>query len=87
MNNMKQIALACHMYIDSHKRFPTDIVDADGKPLLSWRVAILPYLEQQGLYNQLHLDEPWDSDHNRQVLSSMPMPPGATSPCRMATPQ
>ena len=43
-----------------------------GKPLLSWRVHILPYLEQQELYDQFHLDEPWDSEHNRQLISLMP---------------
>ena len=44
----------------------------DGKPLLSWRVQILPYLEHQDLYNQFHLDEPWDSEHNKQLVEQMP---------------
>ena len=44
----------------------------DGKPLLSWRVHILPYMEQSELYSQFHLDEPWDSEHNRQLISQMP---------------
>ena len=44
----------------------------DGKPLLSWRVLILPYLEQNDLYNQFHLDEPWDSPHNKALIAKMP---------------
>ncbi|MBV9123911.1 MAG: DUF1559 domain-containing protein, partial [Planctomycetes bacterium] len=42
------------------------------RPLLSWRVALLPYLEEQTLYSQFHLDEPWDSPHNRPLLENMP---------------
>ncbi len=45
---------------------------ADGKPLLSWRVLILPYLEQEGLYRQFHLDEPWDSPHNKPLADQTP---------------
>src|SRR5690606_26181785 len=44
----------------------------DGKPLLSWRVHLLPFLEEQELYEQFHLDEPWDSTHNKQLISKMP---------------
>src|SRR5947209_11024222 len=51
-------------------------VQVDGKsvklPLLSWRVAILPYIEEQALYQQFHLDEPWDSAHNKTLLAKMP---------------
>ncbi len=71
-NNLKQIGLAYHNYLDVNGAFPTDIKDKNGKALLSWRVAILPYLEQQPLYNQFHLDEPWDSPHNLRVAKSMP---------------
>jgi hypothetical protein len=51
----------------------------DGTPLLSWRVLVLPYLEQKELYHQFHLDEAWDSPHNRMLLERMPeiyAPPG-----------
>jgi len=71
-NHMKQIALAFHMYTDKHGKFPRNITDADGKPLLSWRVALLPFLEQNNLYNQFHLNEPWDSDHNKKLMMAMP---------------
>jgi Protein of unknown function (DUF1559) len=47
-------------------------IDENGKPLLSWRVAILPYLKQQGLYDKFNLDEPWDSAHNKALLKEMP---------------
>jgi hypothetical protein len=43
-----------------------------GKPLLSWRVAILPYIEQNNLYKKFKLDEPWDSPHNKPLLEEMP---------------
>jgi hypothetical protein len=70
-NNMKQIALAMHMYHDAHKKFPADTYSEDGKPLFSWRVHLLPYLEQAALYEKLKLDEPWDSEHNRQFTSTV----------------
>jgi prepilin-type processing-associated H-X9-DG protein len=72
-NNLKQMALAMHNLHDATKRFPTHaIYDKNGKPLLSWRVQILPYIEEGPLYNQFHLDEPWDSEHNRKLIPKMP---------------
>jgi Protein of unknown function (DUF1559) len=62
-----------HNYADVHGSLPpAAIYSADGKPLLSWRVALLPYIEQKQLYDQFHLDEPWDSPHNLSLLSQMP---------------
>lgn len=72
MNQLRQIALACLNYESAHLRFPGNITDADGKPLLSWRVAILPFIEQNDLYSQFHLDEPWDSEHNIKLLDQLP---------------
>ena len=66
MNNLKQIGLAIHNYNDVYGHLPKDITDKNGKPLLSWRVAILPFLEQAPLYNKFKLDEPWDSENNKQ---------------------
>jgi Protein of unknown function (DUF1559) len=67
MNNLKQIGLAMHNYHDTHGVFPPSaICDKKGKKLLSWRVAILPYIEQDNLYRQFKLDEPWDSEHNKK---------------------
>ena len=66
-NNMKQLGLALHIYHDARNGLPPlYTVDADGKPLHSWRVLLLPYMEQQALYERIRLDEPWDSSHNRQ---------------------
>lgn len=72
MNNLKQIALAFHSYTDSHNAFPTNTYDKAGKPLLSWRVHLLPYLEQAPLYNEFKLDEPWDSENNKKLVAKLP---------------
>lgn len=72
-NQLKQIGLALHTYLDAHEGFPpAAIAAAQGRPLLSWRVAILPFLDQEPLYKQFHLDEPWDSEHNRNLIERMP---------------
>jgi hypothetical protein len=73
-NRFKAILLALHGYIDENNRKLPDhaIYSKDGKPLLSWRVALLPYLGQRALYNEFKLDEPWDSAHNIQLLAKMP---------------
>jgi hypothetical protein len=81
-NNLKQMALAMHNYNDAYQgKLPAHaIYSKDGKPLLSWRVAILPFIEQSDLYNQFHLDEPWDSEHNKALIAKMPkvyLPPNA----------
>jgi len=73
MNNMKQLGLAVHNYHDTFKGMPAAYsATQDGRPLLSWRVHILPYLDQQPLYEQFHFDEPWDSEHNRGLIEKMP---------------
>ncbi|APW61988.1 DUF1559 domain-containing protein [Paludisphaera borealis] len=73
VNNLKQLGLAMHNYHDVNDRLPAAaIVDKDGRPLLSWRVAILPYLDSGSVYTKFHLDEPWDSSHNIALLESMP---------------
>jgi len=71
-NNLKQIGLAMHNFHSATNHLPPAAIrDNNGKPLLSWRVAILPYLEQS-VYNRFHLDEPWDSPHNKSLLTEMP---------------
>jgi hypothetical protein len=78
MKNLKQIGLAFSIYHDTNGRFPFAAFydlrkDKEGKkPLLSWRVALLPYVEESTLYQQFKLDEPWDSDHNKKLLPRMP---------------
>ncbi len=75
-----QVAVAFHMYHDQHGHFPPAAVHGlDGTPLYSWRVLILPWIEEGELYKEFHLDEPWDSPHNIRLLPKMPLlyePPG-----------
>jgi hypothetical protein len=68
------LAFAMLDYESAHGRLPPAVVyGKNGEPLYSWRVLIQPYLEQGELYNQFHLDEPWDSPHNIQLLPKMPL--------------
>ncbi len=72
-NNLKQIMLALHNYHDTYGKFPPAICyGPDGKTPHSWRVAILPFIEQDALYRQYKLDEPWDSENNKKVLAKVP---------------
>ena len=69
----QQIGIALHVYHEVNGAFPPlYTVDDDGKPLHSWRVLILPYIEHDHLYRQIRLDEPWDSDYNRQFHGRTP---------------
>jgi hypothetical protein len=69
----KQIALALHNYHDNWGSFPPAYtLDATGKPAHSWRVLILPYLEQQALYKQYRFNEPWNGPNNTQLVRKMP---------------
>lgn len=72
-NNLKQLALAMFNFESAYRAFPaTAGVDDEGKPMLSWRVAVLPFLEEQQLYERFNLDEPWDSENNLALLEEMP---------------
>ncbi len=80
-NNFKQIGVALHNYASVNgDALIVHGTGADGarlknateKPLLSWRVAVLPYIEQNALYKQFKLDEPWDSEHNKKLIPMMP---------------
>jgi hypothetical protein len=72
--NVKSIALAMYSYAMEHgDRLPPAVLRSkDGKPLLSWRVLLLPYLEQKPLFQQFKLDEAWDSPHNQALVDKMP---------------
>src|SRR5262249_53007604 len=73
LNNLHQIGIAMFNYEATYKGFPAEAIrDRDGKPLLSWRVTILPYIEQENLYRQFKLDEPWDSPNNIKLVEKMP---------------
>lgn len=71
-NNLRKISLALFSAEVVHGRIPFAIADKTGKPGLSWRVAILPHLEQEALYKQFKLDEPWDSPNNIKLADPMP---------------
>jgi hypothetical protein len=78
-SNMGQIGSAIRYYATAHHRFPPAYkTDKKGKPTLSWRVLILPFVsfgegeDGSGLYRQFHLDEPWDSEHNKRLIAKMP---------------
>jgi hypothetical protein len=65
--------LAVANYLDSHGHYPPAwIADENGKPLLRWRVLILPYLDEQTLFEQFDLTEPWDGPNNSKLLDQMP---------------
>lgn len=73
INNLKQIGLALHNYHDTYTHFPAPaLYDKSGKPLLSWRVMLLPYFEQDQLYKRFKLDEPWDSPNNKALVAEIP---------------
>lgn len=71
-NNLKNIALAHHNFHDVYKHLSAGIGDGQGKPLLSWRVALLPFIDQQPLYMQFDLDKPWDHPTNMKLVGKMP---------------
>src|SRR5262249_52037192 len=72
-NNLKMIALAMHNFNAPYRPLPLPGGDGrNGPGKLSWRVALLPFLEQGNLYQQFKLNEPWDSPHNRTLLTRMP---------------
>ena len=73
MNNLRQIGLAIMSHASQKGSYPTASINArDGRPLLSWRVAVLPLLDENALYRQFRLNEPWDSEHNRKLIDRMP---------------
>jgi hypothetical protein len=83
------IGFGIHNYSATHFKLPPPVVcDKNGRPLYSWRVALLPFVEQQSLHKRFKLDEPWDSPHNTALLKPTPScyyiggppddPPGTT---------
>lgn len=73
MSHMKQVSLGILNYESAMGSFPASgNADAADGTQLSWRVRILPFLGYEDLYRQFHLDEPWDSEHNRSLIPQMP---------------
>ncbi|HVL12112.1 MAG TPA: DUF1559 domain-containing protein [Gemmata sp.] len=71
-NNLKQIGLALHNFHDANGALPQNVYGPKGEPLLSWRVQILPYIEQDNLWRLFKTDEPWDSENNKKLVEQMP---------------
>lgn len=76
MNNIKQLSIAVLNYEAAQGRLPTATMPVNGQGKehvqLSWRVAVLPYLGHEALYREFHLDEAWDSEHNKKLIPRMP---------------
>ncbi len=72
-NNLKWIGLALQNYDSFERHFPPAyIADEDGKPMHSWRVLILPYMDLKLLYDAYDFDEPWNGPNNRELADMMP---------------
>jgi hypothetical protein len=73
--NFKWVALALHNYNSAWGVLPPAVTnDANGRPMHSWRVLILPFMEQQRLYQAYNFDQPWNGLDNRKLAGSMPLP-------------
>ncbi|MGE3803755.1 MAG: DUF1559 domain-containing protein [Gemmataceae bacterium] len=73
-NHLRMLGICFHNWASTFQDNlpPAALCDKNGKPLLSWRVALLPYIEHDALYKEFKLDEPWDSPHNKKLLAKMP---------------
>lgn len=70
---LRDMLIAMHNFHNDFSRMPNQCtMSKEGKPLLSWRVQLLPYLGHDHLYKEFKFDEPWDSEHNKKLLSKMP---------------
>jgi Protein of unknown function (DUF1559) len=72
-DNLKKIAIAVHTHADSNEdNLANNILGKGGEPLLSWRVRLLPYLDEMELYKQVKLDEAWNGPNNSSLIEMMP---------------
>jgi hypothetical protein len=72
-SNLREIGLAMMNFEQANGRYPAAAIrDPSGKPLLSWRVSLLLFVDQGALYKEFHLNEPWNSDHNKSLIARMP---------------
>ena len=70
-----QIMFALINYHETYKCLPPAyIADESGKPKHSWRVLLLPFLDQHGVYKQYDFNEPWDGPTNRKLASKIYLP-------------
>ena len=71
--HLNQLQLALSNYESAHGHFPPAyIADKDGKPMHSWRVLVLPYIEEGSLYKAYDFSEPWNGPHNSKLADKMP---------------
>src|SRR5262245_38623833 len=66
-----QVGLAILEYQKTHGHFPADCVDVQGKPILSWRVTLLPFMDQKALALEFDLQEPWDGPNNKALIDEI----------------
>ena len=73
-NNLKQIGLAMHIYHDAMGSLPNNGPRPGDKSKhpVSWRVHLLPYMEEEKLYKEYKFDEAWDSESNKKLIEKMP---------------
>lgn len=72
IQNLTAIGTAFQRHTQVSGKYPPVAIKAAGRPLLSWRVLLLPYLGYAKLYEQFHLQEPWDSPHNKALIAQIP---------------
>lgn len=73
VNHLKVIGLGLHNWHSAHGTLPPAVVrGADGKPMHSWRVLILPFIERMDIYKEYDFSQPWDSEKNLKLLDKMP---------------
>lgn len=88
IENLEKIMLAVRDHYFEHRfMVGSTIQRLNNKPLLSWRVNILPFIGEQELYDAFHHDEPWNSEHNYELIKRMPAifrAPGSGSPAGRA---
>ncbi|MAG93939.1 MAG: hypothetical protein CMJ48_09345 [Planctomycetaceae bacterium] len=73
--NLKELAIGLHNYHDTYRTFPAAVTNKRGNKMtqpVSWRVMILPFINESRIFEQYRLDEPWDSENNKKVLAQMP---------------
>jgi len=82
MTHAKNIGFAMHSYHDTFGTFPPAFVpDDQGKPMHSWRVLLLPFLNYRAIYDRYDFGEPWDGPNNRKLLAEMPIEYRCPSAC------
>ncbi|HBJ37612.1 MAG TPA: hypothetical protein DDZ51_23220 [Planctomycetaceae bacterium] len=73
IRNIERIASALNAYAADHGTYPPPVIRRpDGTLMHSWRVLVLPYLDQKELFNDYDMNQPWDSPSNLELTSRMP---------------